>query len=1207
MSPKQSSEPFLSAILNTVVDGIIAIDSRGIIQSVNRAAEEMFGYRADQMLGNNVAMLMDMEHAEAHDGYIDHYLTTGETHIIGMGREVMAKRKDGTMFPIELAVSEYGDGDERLFVGVLRDISDRQKALEQLKLQSAALDSAANAVVITDADGNISWVNSAFTRLTGYDYDEVIGKNPRILKSGDQSSEEYQALWEAVLAGRIWHGELVNRRKDGSDYIEEQTITPVRGSDGRISHFVAIKQDISERKAAEQALDEKNRVLQERAKFDRSQGKVMELFSRSYEQKEILADTLSIIAEHHDIVSSAIYLYEEWSGQLKCIASHGAPSGIKMAVAPGEGVIGQAARERRTLELGSDQAPIRINAGLFEIAPSSVIATPIVYQEKVLGVMVLAPVAVLLAEEKRFIERVCDQIGVGLNNIKQYHDLKALSDQLKIRGREIANKNMQLEEANRLKSEFLANMSHELRTPLNAIIGFSEVLKDGLLGEMPEEQLDYISDIFDSANHLLSLINDILDLSKIEAGKMELHAEQINIPELLRNSLSIVKEKAHAHRIQLGVEIADDVDVLIADARKFKQIIYNLVSNAVKFTPEGGKVTLHAVRDGDRIRITVEDTGIGIAPDQLSKLFRPFEQLDGSLSRRYEGTGLGLAMVKRLAELHGGSVSVESELEVGSRFTVEVPVGNPDVDDSASVMDEPRRAPVAPREQSSKPAHSLVTTSGSRALVVEGNVGAAQRMKRYLEGAGCEVEVASDAADALRQIAVQRPDLMVVDLELPDRTGWELMSEIQSDPDTADLPVVMVSLDNDDGPISLGSLNVLEKPVRKEVLFEVLQRHAETHGEAGKVLVVDDDASAREFVTTQLSSKGYEVAEAPGGREALELIHNWLPDLVILDLMMPEVTGFDVLSNLRADPKTADIPVVILTAKVLTAEDRAMLSGHLAEVVEKRDFDPATFMHEVRQALGNQPKRRSSRPLVLVVEDNDEQARLIQLYLEDMGFDIVRAANGNEALECMKQAVPALITLDLLMPEMDGFAFMEEKSQHPEWVGIPVVVMSAISDQLNGQPISASAVLRKPIQRSELVDTLTSILPSFDEERPKILVVDDDPKAVKVISTYLPDEQFEVITAFGGRDGLDAVRFEKPNLIILDLMMPDMSGFEVLQELRSNPATAEIPVIVLTAKILTDDEQQLLKKQVAMVAEKGRADREMVLKEVQRIFTRYRP
>jgi len=833
-----ASETINRTIVDTMADGLITINEQGIVQSFNPAAEHIFGYLADEVIGKNVNILMPQPYHSQHDGYIRNYLNTGKAKVIGIGRIVEAKRKDASTFPLELAISEMSIDGKRHFAGLVRDIS--------------------------------------------------------------------------------------------------------------------------ERKATEAEIEAKNRELELRSRYDRSYSQVMSLFSSTYDREKVLSGTLSILANNHPIPVSAIYELDEWQGLLVCSATYGTPETLKKSFELGQGLVGQAAREGEVLVLnpGDDDNGMNIEAGIINFRPTAIIASPICYQAKALGVLVLALSKPLIDPDIPFIEHLSGQLGVALNNLRQYSNLKDLSHRLKVRSEEISQKNLQLREANRMKSEFLANMSHELRTPLNAIIGFSEVLKDGVLGEMTDEQTEYVTDIFNSGRHLLSLINDILDLSKIEAGKMELSLRKINVPGLLQNSLAIIKEKAMARHIKLDLEIDKDVDTCWLDGRKTKQMIYNLLSNAVKFTPDGGKVTIRARRspvppsqiemtseESDFLEITVTDTGIGISKEDQERLFQPFTQVDSSLSRKYEGTGLGLVMTKKLAELHGGMVSVESMPDKGSTFTIWLPYRT-----ETGKAARPALQQVVGEKSS---------VESPRVLIIEDEDAAADLMRVQLETDGYRTFRAATAEEALEMMGHSKPDLITLDILLPGMDGWDFLAEIKKNTDYAGIPVVIVSIVADENRgFSLGASQVLEKPVRKKQLLKALAETGIVHSKQGtpsRILVVDDDPKVVEVVARYLESKQYTVLRAYSGAEGIETAIREHPDLIVLDLMMPEVTGFDVVHALKKKKETKTIPIIILTAKVITEDDRRELNSGVMKIVQKSNLENGAFMAEVHRAVGVKP------------------------------------------------------------------------------------------------------------------------------------------------------------------------------------------------------------------------------------------------------------
>ncbi len=530
--------------------------------------------------------------------------------------------------------------------------------------------------------------------------------------------------------------------------------------------------------------------------------------------------------------------------------------------------------------------------------------------------------------------------------------------------RTLQQKNIELEEASRMKSEFLANMSHELRTPLNAIIGFSEVLKDGLMGDMTDEQRGFIGEIFNSGKHLLSLINDILDLSKVEAGAMALDLEPVQVSSMFVNSLSIIREKAAARNIKLVIEAAEGLGSIQADTRKVKQILYNLLSNAVKFTPEGGQVTLRVgnvprAEVGDSygswsggrrfplaenefeefLRISITDSGIGISPEGLEQLFKPFSQIDSGLARKFEGTGLGLAMVKLLAELHGGTVAVESSVGEGTCFSVWLPFRPSE--EGARKVPVPRR---------------IAAQEGARtALVVEDDYRSAELIRVQLEAEGFKVLHAASAEAAL-VLAVQQPlSLITLDIMLPNMDGWEFLGRLKMVPELQRIPVVIISIvaDHNKG-ISLGAAVVMQKPISRQELHESLVDlglFPLSQSQSLKVLVVDDDPKAVELIAVRMMGLATTILRAYGGREAIDMARKEVPDLIVLDLMMPEASGFDVVEALKDSAATSKIPIIVVTAKTITAEDLARLNGFVMAIMQKTEFDCVRFMAEVRRAM----------------------------------------------------------------------------------------------------------------------------------------------------------------------------------------------------------------------------------------------------------------
>ena len=475
------------------------------------------------------------------------------------------------------------------------------------------------------------------------------------------------------------------------------------------------------------------------------------------------------------------------------------------------------------------------------------------------------------------------------------------------------------EYANRAKNDFLANMSHELRTPLNAIIGFAEILRDEIIGPMKPEQKELVTDIHTSGRHLLEMINDILDLSKIEAGTMDLDFQTFSVVETMEEVSTIINALAIRQQIQLTQEFDQDVTVT-ADKTKFKQILYNLLSNGVKFTNEGGKVTAKLEVTNDTLLIRVIDTGVGISEEHQRMLFQAFTQVDASKARAHEGTGLGLALTKQLVELHGGKIWVESAVGEGSTFSFTLPLRQP-------ITSSP-----IPMSASLSPA------SGNRTiLVAEDNEQAAHLLGIYLTEAGYRVEYAADGEDAIAKAAEIKPFAITLDIMLPKKDGWQVLKALKANPDLQSIPVIIVSITEERQlGFGLGAVDHLVKPIDKTALLASLRslRLQEQNGKI-PILVVDDDPQAIRLLSTVLEAERYDVLKAHGGQEGIDLAIARAPALIILDLAMPEVDGFQVVKCLAEDPVAREIPIVICTAMDLTDEEKDCLNGQIQSVIEK--------------------------------------------------------------------------------------------------------------------------------------------------------------------------------------------------------------------------------------------------------------------------------
>jgi signal transduction histidine kinase/DNA-binding response OmpR family regulator/HAMP domain-containing protein len=503
------------------------------------------------------------------------------------------------------------------------------------------------------------------------------------------------------------------------------------------------------------------------------------------------------------------------------------------------------------------------------------------------------------------------------------------------------------------KSQFLANMSHELRTPLNAIIGYSEMLQETAEDEGHDAAVPDLQRIHAAGKHLQTLIDDILDLSKIEAGKMELFLEPFDVTTLVQDVAATVQPLVEKNGNNMTVRCGDDLGDMHADLTRVRQVLFNLLSNAGKFTREG-RVAVNVTRESaggrDWIRFEVEDTGIGMTPEQAGRLFGDFTQVDASTTRKYGGTGLGLAISQRFSRMMGGDITVTSEPDAGSTFTLLIP---------AKVSPPAGQAATGWRDLASAAAAGNGPHRGGpevTVLVIDDDPDVRDLMSRLLVREGFGVVLACDGPEGLARAREVRPTVITLDVVMPGVDGWGTLAALKSDPELSDIPVVMVTMTEDRRTAyALGACDYLVKPVDPGRLAKLLKRHS-ANRPGGSVLVIDDDPAARAIMRRLLANEGLHVHEADGGRAAIDRLSQETPDLIVLDLVMPDMDGFEVLERLRVSPKWGQIPVVVVTAKELSAQERTILNGSVGRVLRKTFVGCEELLPAVRACVRAQAR-----------------------------------------------------------------------------------------------------------------------------------------------------------------------------------------------------------------------------------------------------------
>jgi len=519
------------------------------------------------------------------------------------------------------------------------------------------------------------------------------------------------------------------------------------------------------------------------------------------------------------------------------------------------------------------------------------------------------------------------------------------------------------EAANRTKSAFLANMSHELRTPMNAIIGYSEMLAEEAEDAGVEEFIPDLNKIQSAGKHLLSLINDILDLSKIESGKMTVYLEAFDVKSLVEDVAATVKPLLAKNNNQLILNIQPDLGPMTSDLTKVRQTLFNLLSNASKFT-ENGTITLSTQLDqsglSSNVTFAVQDTGIGMTPEQCGKLFQAFSQADASTTRKYGGTGLGLAISRRFCQILGGDITVASIPGTGSTFTVILPLQSVDT----TATEHHPETPAASTKPAAAATQSADTGSSRGVIVViDDDANVRHLMERFLNREGFTVHTAADGASGVALVRQHKPMAVTSDIMMPGMDGWSVLSAIKSDPEISDIPVIMLTMgDTQELGFALGAFDFLSKPLDRNQLLKALERINLPASSETEILIVEDDRDTRELLQRTLEREGWKVITATDGVNAIELLAGAarVPDLVLLDLMMPRLDGFGVLDAIRKNPLWASIPVVILTAKDLTIDERMLLSQSSAAILEKGAVPPSEVLENLRSQLTFINSKRTS-------------------------------------------------------------------------------------------------------------------------------------------------------------------------------------------------------------------------------------------------------
>ena len=703
---------------------------------------------------------------------------------------------------------------------------------------------------------------------------------------------------------------------------------------------VALDELLAEREHAaarlEQKVEQRTHELSQSIGELRALGEVTQAVTSTLDLQTVLTTIVAKATQLSGTEAGAIYVFDEAIREFRLSATYGMSEELIAAISGQHAVlskaISEAAEQGEPDQVGDlqNEPPSAVNDLLIKAGYRARLLVPLVHSGETVGALVVRRIepGEFPKQTVALLQTFAAQSALAIQNARLFSELATARDAA--------------DAANQTKSSFLANMSHELRTPLNAIIGYSEILQEDAADKEDKAAIEDLQRIEDAGRHLLGLINNILDLSKIEAGKMDVFIEPVDIQALLKEVLSIVKPLADKSENVVEVICPADVGSFRSDQTKIKQCLLNLMSNANKFTSKG-TLTLSVEREAtSQICFRVSDTGIGMTAEQLGRLFQAFSQADASTTKRFGGTGLGLAITKHFCTMLGGDVTVESTPGKGTTFIIRLP-------------DQGVVAPAAVE----LPAPAVAAADGrATVLVVDDDASVRGLLAKTLEKEGYRVIAAGNGVEALALARAHRPQAITLDVMMPQLDGWGALKELKADAELRDIPVIMVSVLNERGmAIPLGAADFVTKPVDRQRLTAILREHCASPSGAS-ILVVEDDLPTREALCRSLASMGYTAHDAVNGRTGLEwLTRHPVPSLILLDLMMPEMDGFEFLRELRKQPAFANVPVIVVTAKELTEEDIRVLSGQTEGIIAKDQ----TYLTELAAAVRGRVARHPAR------------------------------------------------------------------------------------------------------------------------------------------------------------------------------------------------------------------------------------------------------
>jgi len=1188
----------MATVIQDSNDAITFQDLEGNILAWNKGAEIIYGYSEAEALRMNIVDTVPKEYQEEARQFLSS-LKRGE---LVPNLETKRKHKDGRIIDVWLTNTKLTDGEGNL-TGIAtteRDISERMGALEKFRRMATVIQDSNDAITFQDLEGNILAWNRGAETMYGYTEAEALRKN--IVDTVPQEyQEEARGFFSSLKRGELLPNlETKRKHKDGRIIDVWLINTKLTDDKGRLTGIATTERDITGRKHAEASLRDKARELE----FLREgQITLSDKMRGEQDVSRLGQSVLSHLAPFLNAQMGAFYCLNENKSLIRVSGyAYGKTENNEKTIAFGEGLVGQAALERRPILIEELPANYfaKIGSDLGASSPRSLLLAPVLYEGKVNGVIELASFSTFSAHQRTFLEHVSENVGIALNTSMSRKKLQALLDgsqilteklqtqqgelkaanqeleerssALQVSQKKLKNQQAELEETNtrleeqtqaleqqrdilngkneslnraqklleersyevqrasQYKSEFLANMSHELRTPLNSSLILAKILVDNSAGNLTQEQIQYAVSIYSAGNDLLNLINDILDLSKVEAGKLDIRLESVSLPKVLSSLEKTFSPLALAKGLKFKIAAdAELPDRILTDRQRLEQVLKNLLSNALKFT-EKGEVTLQLSRKaGGIVSFLVADTGIGVHAAQHEIIFEAFRQADGTTNRKYGGTGLGLSISRDLARLLGGTIEVESTPGLGSRFTLILPEAYDEkqvkapaakaytASNYSSTTPTPfLKAPEPPKVLEVPPVRAKVVPflddradlnqPGHTVLVIEDEPQFAHILYDLAHELKYKCIVAQDAEEGLDLAQTLRPDAILLDMKLPDSSGLAVLDQLKENPLTRHIPVHIASAhDYTEKALQMGAIGYIRKPANRDELKGVFAKlESKFSQKIKRVLVVEDDTLQRESIVKLIMGNDLEITAIALGSEALQALKKCTFDCIIMDLKLPDMSGEQLLEKMTENDNLDSLPpVIVYTGRSLSREEEDRFRKYSRSIIIKGARSPerlldetGLFLHRVENSLSSERQKalktlRSrgdvfSGRKILVVDDDVRNIFALTAALEQKGADIEVAKNGKEALEKLDEDPSIdLVLMDIMMPEMDGYQATREIRKQKRFQKLPIIAVTAKAtkgDQLLCMEAGTDDYLAKPIDLHQLYSLIRVWMPKLGRD-----------------------------------------------------------------------------------------------------------------------------